>query len=112
MIVNIVQNACQAIDDDKQALAVSSFYSRSRDRVVIVCRDQGIGIPADNLKRVLDPFFTTKRDSGGTGLGLSISSTIIQELNGHLDIQSETGKGTVVRVELPCETVRNVRNPV
>lgn len=112
VIVNIVQNACQAIEDDKQALSVSSFYSRSNDRIVIICRDEGIGIPADNLKRILDPFFTTKRDSGGTGLGLSISSTIIQELDGDLDIQSETGKGTVVRVELPPANIKDGKKTV
>jgi C4-dicarboxylate-specific signal transduction histidine kinase len=99
VIVNIVQNACQAIVDGNETLSVSSFYNKSDEKVVIICKDEGIGIPEKNLKRIQDPFFTTKRDSGGTGLGLSISSTIVQELGGSLDIQSENGRGTIVTLE-------------
>ena len=48
-------------------------------------RDQGVGIPEENLKRILDPFFTTKQDIGGTGLGLSISYNIVKNHGGELD---------------------------
>ncbi len=99
VIVNIVQNSCQAIVNEKKALFVSSFYNKSDKKVIIICKDEGIGIPEKYLKRIIDPFFTTKRDSGGTGLGLSISSTIVQELGGSLDIQSENGRGTIVTLE-------------
>ena len=101
VIVNIIQNACQAMADDTAALYISSFYDASTKRVVVTCRDEGIGIPKENLKRIIDPFFTTKRDSGGTGLGLSISSTIVQEMGGRLIVTSESGKGTVVTLEFP-----------
>lgn len=107
VIVNIVQNSCQAIVNEKEVLYVSSFYNKSNKKVVIICKDEGIGIPEKNLKRIQDPFFTTKRDSGGTGLGLSISSTIVQELGGSLNIQSENGKGTIVTLEFPSMKIIN-----
>ncbi|MBU0465105.1 MAG: PAS domain S-box protein, partial [Proteobacteria bacterium] len=107
VIVNIVQNSCQAIVDEKKALYVLSFFNKSDKKVVIICKDEGIGIPKENLKRIVDPFFTTKRDSGGTGLGLSISSTIVQELGGSLNIQSENGSGTIVRLEFPPVKIKN-----
>lgn len=96
VIVNIVQNACQAMVDGKDTLSVSSFYNTSDKKIIIICKDNGIGIPEKYLGRIMDPFFTTKRDSGGTGLGLSISSTIVQEMGGSLDIQSKKSKGTSV----------------
>jgi signal transduction histidine kinase len=64
-------------------------------------RDQGIGIPEGNLKRILDPFFTTKQDSGGTGLGLSISYNIVKNHGGELAISSVPGEGTTAVVLLP-----------
>ena len=102
VFVNILQNSCQALENDHQAIWVSSAYDPDRARVTVICRDQGIGITASDLKQVMDPFFTTKRDCGGTGLGLSISSTIVQEMGGIIEIRSKPGQGTRVRVELPC----------
>ncbi|KUG26041.1 putative two-component sensor [hydrocarbon metagenome] len=49
----------------------------------------------------MDPFYTTKRDSGGTGLGLSISYNIIKNHNGDLSLHSKPGKGTVALITLP-----------
>jgi polar amino acid transport system substrate-binding protein len=65
-------------------------------------RDQGVGIPEGNLKRILDPFFTTKQDTGGTGLGLSISYNIVKNHGGELQISSRPGEGTVAAVRLPA----------
>ena len=69
--------------------------------VILEVSDQGCGIPAEDLARVTDPFFTTKRDSGGTGLGLSISARIVEEHGGMLTFESRPGQGTRVRVVLP-----------
>jgi two-component system NtrC family sensor kinase len=65
-------------------------------------RDEGCGIPADQIERVFDPFFTTKRVGEGTGLGLSISYQIVQRNGGNLSVESEPGRGTCFRVELPA----------
>lgn len=68
-------------------------------RVSIEVRDQGVGIAADDLGRVFDPFFTTRRT--GTGLGLAITRRIIEGLGGTITVSSHPGHGTDVRIELP-----------
>ena len=64
--------------------------------------DHGIGIPNDLTDKVFDPFFTTKSPDKGTGLGLAISKSIIEDINGRLDIQSKSGVGTTVTITLPA----------
>jgi signal transduction histidine kinase len=70
--------------------------------VRVEVRDQGVGIPEENLERILDPFFTTKQDTGGTGLGLSISYNIVKNHGGELAIRSRPGEGTTAVVRLPA----------
>jgi two-component system cell cycle sensor histidine kinase/response regulator CckA len=67
----------------------------------IEVRDTGAGIPADILPRILEPFFTTKRESGGTGLGLSTVHGIIRQSGGFLAVESRVGEGTCMRILLP-----------
>jgi len=101
VVVNLVQNACQALPDKDRAIELSTGYDRRNAAVAIIVRDEGVGIPEENLHRIMDPFFTTKRDSGGTGLGLSIASSIIKEHNGTLTLTSTPRQGTVATVILP-----------
>jgi len=61
--------------------------------------DTGPGIPAEELRKAFDPFFTTKRD--GTGLGLAICHGIIEQHQGEIRLESETGRGTTALVRLP-----------
>jgi two-component system, NtrC family, sensor kinase len=67
--------------------------------IEIAIADSGCGIPAENLPRVLEPFFTTKEK--GNGLGLSICRSILWEVDGTLTIHSAPGNGTNVRVLVP-----------
>ena len=67
-------------------------------RVAIEVRDQGTGIASDDLSRVFDPYFTTRRT--GTGLGLAISKNIVEGLGGTIGVASRHGQGTEVRIEL------------
>ena len=67
-------------------------------------RDYGKGISDDDLKHVLDPFFTTKREMGGTGLGLAVSQGIMNEHGGTLHIDSALGEGTTVTLSFPLQT--------
>jgi signal transduction histidine kinase len=67
--------------------------------VEISVADSGCGIPAENLPRVLDPFFTTKPQ--GNGLGLSICRAVLWEVDGTISIRSEPGSGTHVQVGVP-----------
>lgn len=69
--------------------------------VTITISDNGEGIDPENLKKITDPFFTTKDPGKGTGLGLSITYSIVKSHMGTLDFQSEKGKGTKVRIRFP-----------
>ncbi|HLA39045.1 MAG TPA: ATP-binding protein, partial [Candidatus Glassbacteria bacterium] len=103
VVVNVLQNACQALTDKYQAIQVSTAYLEAEKVVVVTVRDEGAGISREALPHVIDPFFTTRRERGGTGLGLSISSGIMEDHGGWLDFQSEVGRGTLVSMYFPLE---------
>lgn len=69
---------------------------------MVEVQDEGIGIAPEDLGKVAELFFTTRRNSGGTGLGLYVSRRIIEEHNGTLALESETGRGTRAVVYLPA----------
>lgn len=73
------------------------------DYVVISMQDTGQGIPAEYMEKIYDPFFTTKDVGKGSGLGLSMVFGFIQQSNGHMDISSRVGEGTVVTLYFPAE---------
>ncbi|WP_429551062.1 ATP-binding protein [Paraburkholderia sp. MM5477-R1] len=73
----------------------------SRDFVRLTVKDTGIGIPADVLERIFNPFFTTRRAGEGTGLGLSLVDGIVREYGGGIDVQTAPGEGTRFDVYLP-----------
>lgn len=69
--------------------------------VMVAVSDTGIGIPAESLERVFDPFYTTKEKGKGTGLGLSMAYGFAKQSGGHIKIYSEPGQGTTVKLYLP-----------
>lgn len=101
VVINLILNASQASADGEQHITVRSYVDENAKTVVLQVADRGIGIEADKLPFLCDPFYTTKRDQGGTGLGLSISEKIVQEHQGRLDFRSEIGIGTTVSMYLP-----------
>ena len=103
VVINLVVNACQALDNDDCRVDLTTHWERSAEQVVIAVRDEGTGIDPGVLQRIKDPFFTTKRDDGGTGLGLAISDKIVQDHGGTLEFDSRTGKGTTVRAIFPLK---------
>lgn len=104
VIINLIQNACQALTVNTQRIFISTTYDKDSSRIVIKVKDEGVGIEEKDLKYITDPFFTTKRDSGGVGLGLSISLQIIQEHGGTMDFKSTPGQGTTVFIYLPVRS--------
>jgi signal transduction histidine kinase len=104
VMINLIQNACQAISDMEKGLFITSFFKKTGD-IVIQVRDEGVGIPKNLLDRIMDPFFTTKRDVGGIGLGLAVSSNIVKAHNGKIEVSSEPGRGSVFRVLIPAVLV-------
>jgi PAS domain S-box-containing protein len=101
VVINLVQNACQALPDRKKGIHVSTRWDKANGNVVLQVEDEGIGIAPENLSRISDPFFSTKNESGGVGLGLAISSRIIKAQGGTMRFASEPGKGTKAEVLLP-----------
>jgi PAS domain S-box-containing protein len=100
VVVNLVQNSCQALTDPDQAIELTTSYDREAGLVRIEVRDEGRGMRPEELARVKDPFYTTKQSIGGVGLGVSISDSIIADFGGRLDYESESGAGTRARVSL------------
>ena len=76
-------------------------------KIEIIVQDTGTGISRENIKKIYDPFFTTKAAGKGTGLGLSVSYGIVREHGGNISVDSKPGVGTSFKLELPL-----VRKPV
>lgn len=79
-----------------------------RPGVLIEVADTGCGIPRDLLPKVMDAFFTTKEEGKGTGLGLAICRRIVQDHQGCIQIESQPGRGTTVRITMPASNGINV----
>lgn len=102
VVINLIQNAYQALPDPESELLIATATDRKRREVVFKVRDSGCGIVKKNLRHIQDPFFTTRRDSGGTGLGLSISAGIMEEHGGRLRFSSQPSKGTTACAIFPA----------
>ena len=99
VLVNLVINACQALDGAECAIVIET--GRTPTHVFVRVTDEGRGIPRDALHKIKDPFFTTKRATGGSGLGLAVSDRIAQEHGGELTFESEPGVGTTATLSIP-----------
>ena len=95
--LNLAANALEALGE-RGTLTVG-WVVRGAGQVSVEFRDDGPGIAPDDLRRVGEPFFTTKR--GGTGLGLAIAQRIVERHGGVLTLESVAGRGTTARVILP-----------
>jgi signal transduction histidine kinase len=97
VFLNLILNAMQAMDVEGGTLEIEIFADEKNLSVMI--KDSGTGISEEDQKKIFDPFFTTKKE--GTGMGLALTHNIIDEHSGRIDIESSSGKGTIIKVELP-----------
>ena len=100
VLLNILVNASHAMEADG-LLTIKTWQAKSKLKISI--SDTGCGIPPDVLKKIFDPFYTTKPVGKGTGLGLSLSYTIIAKHHGSIDVESTPGAGTTFVVTLPLQ---------
>lgn len=103
VFVNLLVNAAQAFPPGNEAdHEIHLEIAEADGRVTVVITDNGSGIPPELTARIFDPFFTTKPPGVGTGLGLSICHGIVKEHGGTITVESEVGRGTSFRIELPA----------
>jgi len=100
VFLNILKNACQAIEDTGRITITTSL---KKNMVHVAIRDTGKGIKQDDLESIFDPSFTSKSSVVRASLGLSICYQIIQEHHGKINVESQPGKGSVFTVILPIE---------
>lgn len=101
VIINLITNACQALEMPEQGISIKAGVMVELGMVFVSISDEGKGMTAALIEKIKTPFFTTRRHKDGTGLGLSISDTIIAEHGGTLNFESTPGKGTTAKIILP-----------
>jgi len=104
VFTNLLLNARDAIPDGGRIILRTK--SSREDSLIVEVSDNGIGIAAENVAKIYDPFYTTKGVGRGTGLGLAVSYGIVQEHSGHISVESAPGRGTIFRIALPTAHVR------
>jgi ligand-binding sensor domain-containing protein/signal transduction histidine kinase/CheY-like chemotaxis protein len=102
VFLNLVINSAQALPEGRASENEVRLVTRREgaDKVVAEVHDTGSGIPQEVLSRIFEPFFTTKPVGVGTGLGLALCHRFVTSMGGEIGVESEPGKGTVVRVTL------------
>ncbi|RZA19175.1 MAG: hypothetical protein EOP10_19930 [Proteobacteria bacterium] len=100
VFVNLIRNALQAMPNGG-TLTLRSRQTDDHMHTVVDIEDTGVGISAANLKKIFDPFFTSKPEGEGTGLGLSICHGIIEEIGGRIEVKSKVKKGTTFSIYFP-----------
>ena len=110
VITNIITNAIKYTPENGN---INVYVGCVHDDAYIKVRDDGIGIPEEDLPRVFERFYRVdkarSREMGGTGLGLAIAKEIIEANGGSIDIKSEVGKGTEVIIKVPVKEEENLK---
>jgi signal transduction histidine kinase len=98
VFLNLIINAIDAMMQNEKGVLEVTLYA-DKQFVYIRVRDNGTGIPEEQINRIFDPFFSTKE--GGSGLGLTVTHTIVEAQGGNIDVKSQIGKGTEFIIRLP-----------
>ena len=97
LLLNLAVNSCESFGENGGQVIFRMGFNDRRDKVQLLIQDTGPGIPAEHIKKIYQPFFSTKKE--GTGLGLSIVHRICMALKLKIDVISEAGKGTIFVIE-------------
>lgn len=100
VFINLMMNAIHAMEHPPKVLEIRTVLSG--ESILATVRDNGIGIPQENLAHIFEPFFSTK--SMGTGLGLSISYGLVKDHKGTMEVESQLGRGTCFTITLPRQS--------
>jgi signal transduction histidine kinase len=104
VFLNLILNAQQAIErEGRITISTSRYVSPLQPSVSIEISDTGIGINQDDLERIFEPFFSTRK-KGGTGLGLWVTQDLVRHHGGRIEVTSEGGKGTTFQIILPIDS--------
>jgi len=106
VFVNILLNAVDAIaehDPPKHNCSIVAKTDVIEDNVTITFEDDGVGISEENIGKIFEPFYTTKKEGRGTGLGLWVSYGIIKSFQGDIIVESTIGEGTIFNILLPIQ---------
>jgi len=107
ILVNLITNAADAVlEQPPEGRVIRIEVSEDRDSLRAHClvEDAGSGMTADVLSRVFETYYTTKEPGKGTGLGLPVVKTLIESVGGRIEIESEVGRGTAVRFDIPLSS--------
>jgi two-component system sensor histidine kinase RegB len=99
-IANLLDNAAEATESRPER-EVRVSLERKRDEVVVTVADNGVGVPEALLRRIGEPFFTTKEPGRGTGLGLYLARHVVERQGGEMTVESAEGRGTRVTLTVP-----------
>jgi PAS domain S-box-containing protein len=106
VFVNILLNAVDAIlelNPPRQESIIMASTNVNEDNVIITFEDDGVGISEENITKIFEPFYTTKKEGRGTGLGLWVSYGIIKSFQGDIIVESTEGSGTMFKILLPIQ---------
>jgi signal transduction histidine kinase/HAMP domain-containing protein len=109
VFINIINNAMQAMPGGGQLWI--RLKTVQGNEALVEFADTGVGIPQDNMRKIFEPFFSTKESGDGTGLGLSISYRIVQNHGGRIEVDSKHGTGTSFKVYLPLHKKPDAAEP-
>lgn len=104
IFLNLLINAGDALEEQEDPF-IKIVLKCNDNKLFFTIKDNGVGIPQQNIDKIFDPFFTTKKGNStkkGTGLGLSIVYEKISSIDGVIDLKSQEGKGTTFKIILPC----------
>ncbi|MDA3787652.1 MAG: ATP-binding protein [Desulfobacula sp.] len=111
VFLNFINNAIDALEDKGGGIiTIATCLAKDKTGISIIVEDTGSGIKDHDIEKIFDPIFTTKTPGRGTGLGLSICYSIVKQLGGQIQVESQIGKGTRFTLTFPFKPPEDLMN--